>query len=284
VIKIILRGTELSQSIKQKVKQLIIKHNLKITLAVILIGDDPASQIYIRNKKLACEYTGIKSLTYKLANNISQEYLLELINNLNNREDITGILVQLPLPKHICESVIMQNINYLKDVDGFHPINIGALTLGDPKLIPCTPLGVIKLLEHYNIQIQSQHCVIIGRSNDVGKPVAALLLKSNGTVTICHSYTQNLSSITRTADILVSAIGKAKFITPDMIKQDAILIDIGINRINNKLCGDIDFEACEPKAKYITPVPGGVGIMTIAILMQNCLRAYKLQAKHNFDL
>ena len=277
----ILAAKELATLIKDEVKKTVISNNLNLTLAVILVGDDNASRIYVRNKKIACEYTGIKSLVYELPENISQNELLDLIFELNERSDITGILVQLPLPKHIDEALVMEKINPLKDVDGFHPENVGLLTLGNPKLVPCTALGIIKLLEHFKINIAGENCVIIGRSNDVGKPVASLMLKNNATVTICHSYTKNLKDITKTADILISAVGRAKFISCEMIKENSTLIDVGMNRINGKLCGDVDFESCISKAKNISPVPGGVGLMTIAMLMKNCVIANDLQKFRN---
>ena len=270
----ILNGKEVAAIIKDNVKE---KINLHLTLAVILVGDDNASKIYVRNKKIACDYVGIKSLVYELPTSIMQNDLLELVHELNSRPDVTGILVQLPLPKHIDEAVIMENINPLKDVDGFNPQNVGALTLGAPKFIPCTPLGIMNLLAHYKISIDGKNCTIIGRSNDVGKPLALLMLAANATVTICHSHTKNLTDITKTADILISAVGKAKFINADMIKSGATLIDVGINRESGKLCGDIDFDSCVEKVANITPVPGGVGPMTNATLMQNCVLASELQ-------
>lgn len=273
----ILNGKNVALTIKDNVKKYVMENNLDLTLAVILVGDDNASKIYVRNKKIACEYTGIKSLVYKFPQNISQSDLLDLIHELNQRSNITGILVQLPLPKHIDETIIMENINPLKDVDGFHPQNIGALTLGNPKFIPCTPLGIMELFRYYKISIDGKNCVILGRSNDVGKPTSALFIAANATVTVCHSHTKNLPDITKTADILVSAVGKPKFVVSDMIKNGATLIDVGMNRENGKLCGDIDFDGCIKKAENITPVPGGVGLMTIAMLMRNCIFANNLQ-------
>lgn len=277
----ILAAKDLALSIKDEIKKNVVENNLKLTLAVILVGEDNASKIYVRNKKIACEYIGIKSLIYELTESISQDELLKLVFELNERSDVTGILVQLPLPKHIDEAFIMENINPLKDVDGFHPENVGKLTLGSPKLVPCTAIGIIKLLEHFKINIDGENCVVVGRSNDVGKPVASLMLAKNATVTICHSHTKNLAHITKTADILISAVGKAKFINCDMIKENSTLIDVGMNRIDGKLCGDIDFDSCISKAKNITPVPGGVGLMTIAMLMQNCIIANDLQKFRN---
>ena len=245
---------------------------------MIFVGNNEASKIYIKNKKLACEYVGIKMLVYNFESNISERNLLDLIYKLNQDKDITGIFVQLPLPKNINQALIMQSINYLKDIDGFHPYNFGRLLIESPRFVSCTPLGIIRLLEHYNIEIRRRNCVIIGRSNEVGKPLALLLTALDATVTLCHSQTRNLFDITKTADILISAVGKADFIRADYIKSGAVLIDVGINRDpkTKKLCGDIDFDSCANKAEAITPVPGGVGPMTIAMLLENCLLAYKL--------
>lgn len=276
----ILSAKDLAVSVKDQVKKKVCDDNLNLTLAVILVGDDSASKIYVRNKKIACEYTGIKSVIYELDENVSQDELLNLIWQLNNQKDITGILVQLPLPKHINEAQVMENINPLKDVDGFHPENVGLLTLGKPALVPCTALGIVELLSHFKINIDGENCVVIGRSNDVGKPIASLMLAKNATVTICHSHTKNLSDITKTADILISAVGRAKFINSSMVKENSTLIDVGINRIDGKLCGDIDFDDCVGKVKNISPVPGGVGLMTIAMLMKNCVTAGQLQLSH----
>ncbi len=276
----ILSAKDLAVSVKDQVKKKVCDDNLNLTLAVILVGDDGPSKIYVRNKKIACEYTGIKSVIYELDENVSQDELLNLIWQLNDRKDITGILVQLPLPKHINEAQVMENINPLKDVDGFHPENVGLLTLGKPALVPCTALGIIELLSHFKINIDGENCVVIGRSNDVGKPIASLMLAKNATVTICHSHTKNLSDITKTADILISAVGRAKFINSSMVKENSTLIDVGINRIDGKLCGDIDFDDCQGKVKNISPVPGGVGLMTIAMLMKNCVTAGQLQLSH----
>lgn len=271
----IMDGKSLSEEIKNDLRNEI--GDLIITLAVVIVGDDPASHIYVRNKKIACDFVGIKSEIHELNEKTTQSELLKLIDHLNNRRDINGILVQIPLPKQINEHVIMQSISPLKDVDGFSPINIGMLTLGSPRFIPCTPLGIITLLDYYSIDISGKNCVVLGRSNDVGKPIAAMLMSRNGTVTVCHSRTQNLAWHTSHADILVSSIGKPKFVTQDIIKPGAVIIDVGMNRIDNKLCGDVDFENCKDVASFITPVPGGVGPMTIAMLMKNCLQAYKLQ-------
>ncbi len=252
----------------------------EITLAVIIVGSDPASLVYVKNKKKACEYVGFKSLEFCLPESATQQQVLELIDSLNADESVNGILCQLPLPKHIDEEMIIERISPDKDVDGFSKTNVGKLWLGKYDLAPCTPMGVIELLEYYNIDISGKNCVIVGRSNIVGKPMAALLLERNGSVTICHSKTKELADVTSKADILVSAIGKAGFISGDMVKQDAVVIDVGINRNSDgKLCGDVDFESVKQKASYITPVPGGCGPMTIAILMKNTLIAAEKQRK-----
>lgn len=270
-------GKSISMDIKDEVKQDLIKlknREIKATLSVILVGNNPASAVYVKNKKIACEYTGIRSVSFELPEETTQEKLLKVIDDLNKSKDVNGILVQLPLPKHIDEETILLAISPEKDVDGFHPYNIGAMSIGKDTFLPCTPAGIIELLKRSNIEIQAKNCVVIGRSNIVGKPVSQLLLKENGTVTICHSKTVNLASICRQADIIVVAIGKAKFLTADMIKQGVVIIDVGMNRLDNgKLCGDVDFDACKEIASAITPVPGGVGPMTIAMLMKNCLKA-----------
>lgn len=273
----ILDGKKNAEVIKNEIRAKIKENNYKINLATVLVGNDPASKLYIKNKKIACDYVGINILIHELPENTTQDKLLDLIYKLNDDKKITGIFVQLPLPKHIDAKTIMQNINYLKDVDGFHPLNLGNLLIGRPNFISCTPLAVITLLEFYNIKISGQNCVVIGRSIEVGKPLALLLTNLNATVTLCHSYTQELKNITKEADILISAVGKALFIKQEYIKKDAILIDIGMNKHpkTNKTCGDIDFQDCLPKAKHITPVPGGIGPMTIAMLLKNCLLAYK---------
>lgn len=246
-------------------------------LAVILVGNDPASQVYVRNKKRACEAVGITSLEYLLDENETEENLLELIAVLNKNEDVDGILVQMPVPKQIDPDKVIEAISPDKDVDAFHAYNVGKLFTGAPRFQPCTPAGVMRLLKESNVDISGKHCVIVGRSNIVGKPMGALLLAENGTVTTCHSRTKNLAEITRQADILVAACGRAGMITGDMVKDGAVLIDVGINRVGDKLLGDIDFDSCAEKASYITPVPGGVGPMTIAILMQNTLTSYKMR-------
>jgi len=243
--------------------------NIKIGLAVVLVGQNPASQVYVRNKIKACEETGIKSFAYYLPENVTESELKELVVSLSANKDINGILVQLPLPKTINESNILKLIPPEKDVDGFSAVNVGNLLLNEKTLVACTPFGVLQMLKHENIEISGKNAVIIGRSNIVGKPMAMLLLHENATVTICHSKTQNLKEICSKADILVAAIGKPKFVTADMVKQGAVVIDVGINRIDGKLCGDVDFENIKDKTSYITPVPGGVGPMTITMLLKN---------------
>lgn len=270
-------GKSISIDIKNEVKQKLIElkdKGIEPTLSVILVGNNPASAVYVKNKKIACEYTGIRSVSFELPEETTQEKLLKIIDDLNKSKNVNGILVQLPLPKHIDEETVLLAISPEKDVDGFHPYNIGAMNIGKDTFLPCTPAGIIELLKRSDIEIQSKHCVVIGRSNIVGKPVSQLLLKENATVTICHSKTKDLASICRQADIIVVAIGKAKFLTADMIKQGAVIIDVGMNKLENgKLCGDVDFDACKEIASAITPVPGGVGPMTIAMLMKNCLKA-----------
>ena len=268
-------GKKISQEIKDEVKAKVSElkeKGIEPCLCVILVGNDPASSIYVNNKKKACDYTGIKSLSYELPEDTSEEKLLELIDELNKREDVNGILVQLPLPKHIDEDKVIKAISPLKDVDGFHTTNVGALCIGEPGFVSCTPAGVIQLLKRSNVEISGKNCVVIGRSNIVGKPMALLMLRENATVTICHSRTQNLQQICKQADILIVAIGKPRFVNSEYVKEGAVVIDVGIHRDeNNKMCGDVDFEdVCEHVSK-ITPVPGGVGPMTIAMLMSNVL-------------
>ena len=247
-------------------------------MAVVLVGDDPASKIYVNNKKKACAQTGIYSEEHVLPAETTQEDLLALIAKLNADEKIHGILVQSPLPKHLDEKLVVEHIDPNKDVDAFHAYNVGKIMIGDFAFLPCTPAGVIELIHSTGVEISSKNCVVVGRSNIVGKPMAMLLLHNNGTVTICHSKTKNLAEICRTADILVAAVGKAKFITADMVKPGAVVIDVGMDRDENgKLCGDVDYDAVEPVASYITPVPGGVGPMTIAMLMKNAVSAAKIQ-------
>lgn len=274
-------GKEISGQIKEELKGKVAaykKQGVEITLAVIQVGNDPASTVYVGNKKKACEYIGIRSLSYELPENISQEELLAKIAELNDRKDVNGILVQLPLPKHIDEDAVIRSIDPKKDVDGFHPQSVGALSIGEAGFVSCTPAGIIQLLKRSNIEIAGKECVVVGRSNIVGKPISMLLLRENGTVTVCHSKTKDLKEVTKRADILVVAIGKPKFITKEYVKEGAVVIDVGIHRNeNNKLCGDVDYEDVEPVASAITPVPGGVGPMTIAMLMNNCVEAVKLQ-------
>lgn len=248
------------------------------TLAVIIVGSDPASRIYVNNKKAACERTGMRSLEYALPEETTTEELLELIDKLNADKEVNGILCQLPVPKHIDKNAVLERILPEKDVDCFHPENVGRLSIGNGELVPCTPMGMVKLLEYENIDPTGKHCVIIGRSDIVGKPMAMLMLARNATVSICHSKTVNLAEITRQADILVAAVGIAKFVKADMVKEGAIVLDVGMDRDENgKLCGDVNFDEVKEKASFITPVPGGVGPMTIAMLMRNTLTAADIQ-------
>lgn len=263
-------------NIKKEVEELKAK-GVTVGLAVILVGDDPASQIYVANKKKACEQLGIISEEYRLPAETKTEELLKLIDVLNNEKTINGILCQLPLPKGIDEKTVINSIAPEKDVDAFHPVNVGKIMIGDYDFVPCTPAGIMEMLAYYNIDISGKTCVVIGRSNIVGKPMSMLLLHKNGTVTTCHSRTADLASVTSSADILVSAVGRANFVTADMVKEGAVVIDVGMNRDNGKLCGDVVFDEVEPKASFITPVPGGVGPMTIAMLMKNTLTAAKKQ-------
>lgn len=275
----LINGKEVSAMVKADVaKETQALAELGVTpgLAVVIVGDDPASRVYVNNKKKACEEVGFYSEEYALPSETTQEELLALINKLNEKCDIDGILVQLPLPKHLDEKAVIEAISPKKDVDAFHASNVGKIMIGDYKFLPCTPAGVMELIKSTGIEVSGKNCVVIGRSNIVGKPMAMLLLHSNGTVTICHSKTQNLKDLCRNADILVAAVGKAKFVTADMVKEGAVVIDVGMNRDENgKLCGDVDFDSVEPIASYITPVPGGVGPMTIAMLMKNTLTAAK---------
>lgn len=277
----IIDGKTISTQIKDELKEQVAamkEKGIKLCLAVIQVGADPASTVYVRNKKKACEYIGIESLSYELPEETSQEELLKLIRELNGRKDVNGILVQLPLPKGLDEEKILDAIDPLKDVDGFHPMNVGNLSIGRKGFVSCTPAGVIQLLKRSGIEIEGKECVVIGRSNIVGKPMSMLLLKENGTVTTAHSRTKNLKEVTRRADILVAAVGKPRMITADYVKEGAVVIDVGIHRNeDNKLCGDVDYENVAPKCSAITPVPGGVGPMTIAMLMKNCVESYALQ-------
>lgn len=249
------------------------------SLAVIIVGSDHASRIYVNNKKAACERTGIISIEHALPEETTTAELLELIDSLNADPAVSGILCQLPVPKHIDGNAVLERISPAKDVDCFHPENVGRLSIGSGRLVPCTPMGMVTMLEHEGVDIAGKHCVIIGRSNIVGKPMAMLMLARNATVTVCHSQTRDLPSLTKQGDILVAAVGKAKFVTADMVKEGAVVLDVGMNRDGNgKLCGDVDFEVVKEKASHITPVPGGVGPMTIAMLMRNTVEAAAMQA------
>ena len=275
----IIDGKALAKKVREELKievDELKKKGVFPKLAVIMVGEDPSSKIYVRNKSKACDEVGIEFEEYLLDSSIKMEELLELIEKLNNREDITGILLQSPIPKHLDIDLAFRSIKPEKDVDGFNPINVGKLSLGQDCFISCTPFGVMKMLEEYNIDIEGKHAVIIGRSNIVGKPMIQCLLSKNATVTVCHSRTKDLPEITRQADILVCAIGKPKFVTEDMVKEGAVVIDVGINRNEEgKVCGDTDFKNIEEKVSFITPVPGGVGPMTIAMLMNNIVKASK---------
>ena len=279
---IIIDGKKISTEIKDECKEKVALYKekgIEICMAVIQVGSDPASSVYVNNKKKACEYIGIKSLSYHLEESTTEEELLELIDKLNKDDSVRGILVQLPLPKTISEDKVLMAISPTKDVDGFHPMNVGNLCIGRKGFLSCTPAGVIELLKRYNIEIAGKECVVVGRSNIVGKPMFILLLRENGTVTITHSRTKDLKEVCKRADILVAALGKPKFITADYVKEGAVVIDVGIHRNeNNKLCGDVDFEAVAPKCSAITPVPGGVGPMTIAMLMKNCVDSVEINA------
>ena len=272
-------GKLISTQIKDELKAEVValkEKGIVPCLAVIQVGNDPASSVYVNNKKKACAYIGIESLAYELEENISQEELLSIIDDLNHNDMVNGILVQLPLPKHIDEEAVIKAIAPEKDVDGFHPETVGNMCIGSKGFLPCTPAGVIQLLKRSNIEIEGKECVVIGRSNIVGKPMALLLLRENGTVTITHSRTKDLKEITKRADILVAAIGKPKFVTAEYVKEGAVVIDVGIHRnADNKLCGDVDFDDVVEKVSAITPVPGGVGPMTIAMLMNNCVETVR---------
>ena len=269
----IIDGKAVSLAIKDQLKKDIAEYKTStgkdISLAVVLIGDDPASKVYVNNKTTACEYVGITSYTYRLPQETTQEQAEDLVSSLVNDEKITGILVQLPFPKHLDENKILKLIPANKDVDGFSDENIGKLLQGKKTVVSCTPFGVMELLKHYNYDLTGKNAVVIGRSNIVGKPMTALLINANATVTVCHSKTKNLAEIARTADVLIVAIGRPKFVTEDMVKDGAVVIDVGINRVDGKLVGDVDFDTVSKKASMITPVPGGVGPMTIAMLMKN---------------
>lgn len=275
----IINGKEIAQIIKDEMRAEVAalkELGKKCCLAVIQVGNDPASSVYVSNKKKACEYIGIDSLSYELPETTTEEELLSLIDKLNEEAGVHGILCQLPLPKHINEKTILNRIDPKKDVDGFHPQNVGALVVGDFGFVSCTPAGIIELLKRSNIEIEGKHCVVIGRSNIVGKPMALLMLRENATVTVCHSKTKNLKGICKQADILIVAVGRPLFVTKEFIKDGAVVVDVGIHRDeNNKLCGDVDFKDVEAYVSAITPVPGGVGPMTICMLMKNCLEAMK---------
>lgn len=273
-------GKVISAAVKSRVAEGVAElkeKGISVGLAVIIVGDDPASKVYVSNKKKACEALGIISEEYALPENTTEEELLNLVNELNHKESINGILCQLPLPKHLDEKLIINSILPEKDVDAFHPHNVGRIMIGDYDFVPCTPAGIMEMLAYENIETEGKTCVVIGRSNIVGKPMGMLLLHKNGTVTICHSRTKNLKEVCKTADILVAAVGRADFVTADMVKPGAVVIDVGMNRKDGKLCGDVDFENVKDVASAITPVPGGVGPMTIAMLMQNTLTAAKRQ-------
>mgnify|MGYP004559684751 FL=1 len=277
----IIDGKAVSQFVKDEVKKEVSalgEKGVSVGLAVIIVGNDPASRTYVNNKKKACEATGIISEEYALPEDTTMDELLALIKELNAKKSINGILCQLPLPKHLDEKAVIENIDPIKDVDAFHAVNTGHIMIGDYSFLPCTPAGIMEMLKYYNIEIEGKECVVIGRSNIVGKPMAMLLLQKNGTVTICHSRTKNLKEVTSRADILVAAVGIPYFVTADMVKDGAVVIDVGMDRNKEgKLCGDVDFAEVEKKASYITPVPGGVGPMTIATLMKNTVTAAKLQ-------
>ena len=280
----IIDGKAISAAIRAEIKEATNEfekeNGFRPGLAVIIVGEDPASQVYVRNKRRACEEVGFYSEAYELPAETTQEELNALVDKLNANDKIHGILCQLPLPKHLDENEVILRIDPKKDVDAFHPVNVGRIMIGDYSFLPCTPAGVMALLERSGIEISGKECVVVGRSNIVGKPQAMLLLHANGTVTICHSRTKNLAEVCRRADILVAAIGKADFFTGDMVKDGAVVIDVGMNRrADGKLTGDVDFESVAPKASYITPVPGGVGPMTITMLMQNTLTAAKQSIK-----
>ena len=277
----IIDGKAISKQIRDELRIRageLLEKGIPVTLAVVQVGADPASTVYVNNKKKGCEYVGIRSLSYELAEDAGEDELLCLIDELNRRADVNGILVQLPLPAHIREERVIRAIDPKKDVDGFHPQNVGALCIGQPGFVSCTPAGIIQLLRRSGVEISGRECVILGRSNIVGKPMSLLMLRENATVTIAHSRTENLREVTRRADILIAAVGKPKMITREYEKEGAVVIDVGINRsADGKLCGDVNFEDVEPVCSAITPVPGGVGPMTIAMLLHNCLESVNLQ-------
>ncbi len=273
-------GKAVSQKVKEEVRAEIERDGLKVGLAVVIVGNDQASRVYVNNKKKACEVCGIRSFEYALPEETTEKELLDLVDTLNNDPEVNGILVQLPLPEHLDSEKVIARISPEKDVDAFHAENVGKIMIGNYAFLPCTPAGVMELIHSTGTDVSGKECVVIGRSNIVGKPMAMLLLHENATVTICHSRTKNLAEVCRRADILVSAVGKADFVTADMVKEGAVVIDVGMNRnAENKLCGDVKFDEVEPKASYITPVPGGVGPMTIAMLMKNTLMAKRIQSR-----
>ena len=276
----IIDGKQISLDIKNELKEKVAKYKeqgIEITLAVVKVGNDPASAVYVRNKEKACEYVGINSKTLALPEETTEEELLNVVKKLNEDKNVNGILVQLPLPKHIDESKVLLTIDSTKDVDGFLPVNVGKMVIGEDTFLPCTPAGIIEMIKRTDIDIEGKECVVIGRSNIVGKPMAMLMLKENATVTIAHSRTKDLKEVTKRADIIVAAIGKAKFVTADYVKEGAVVIDVGMDRDENgKLCGDVDFESVSKVASAITPVPGGVGPMTVTMLLVNCLRSVEL--------
>ena len=281
----IIDGKAVSQFVKDEVKKEVSalgEKGVSVGLAVIIVGNDPASRTYVNNKKKACEATGIISEEYALPEDTTMDELLALIKELNAKKSINGILCQLPLPKHLDEKAVIENIDPIKDVDAFHAVNTGHIMIGDYSFLPCTPAGIMEMLKYYNIEIEGKECVVIGRSNIVGKPMAMLLLQKNGTITICHSRTKNLKEVTSRADILVAAVGIPYFVTADMVKDGAVVIDVGMDRNKEgKLCGDVDFAEVEKKASYITPVPGGVGPMTVTMLLANTVKAYKARFEIN---
>ena len=273
----VLNGKEVANKIKDQLKEEVSKMQKDICLTVIQVGDNKASNVYVRNKKNACEYIGIESEVYKLSEDVNEEDVIKAINVLNNDNAVNGILVQLPLPKHIDENKVIQTISPEKDVDGFHELNVGKLVIGEDTFIPCTAKGIIELLQYYDIDIEGKECVIVGRSNIVGKPTAIELLHHNGTITMCHSKTRNLKEICKRADILVCAIGKPKFFDKEYVKEGAVVVDVGIHRTENGLCGDVNFDDVKDIVSAITPVPNGIGSMTVAMLMKNCVQAAQMQ-------
>lgn len=275
----IIDGKAVSAAVKEQVRDEIARDGLDIGLAVVIVGDDPASRVYVNNKKKACEFCGIKSYEYALPTDTTEAELLELIDTLNGDGKVNGILVQLPLPEQLDEKTIIEHISPIKDVDAFHESNVGRIMIGNYAFLPCTPAGCMELIHSTGVEVSGKECVVIGRSNIVGKPMAMLLLHENGTVTVCHSRTKNLAEVCSRADILIAAVGRANFVTADMVKEGAVVIDVGINRLENgKLCGDVKFDEVSEKAGYITPVPGGVGPMTIAMLMKNTVMAKRIQS------